>query len=229
MPLLGQAAMLLSFDVAAEAIAEHDAWHTHEHLPERLAIPGFLRGSRWVALAGQPRYFVMYEVATLGTLTSAAYRERLNNPTPWTSKMMAHYRNMRRAFCTVTGSFGHGIGYAGLLIRFKPVASAEAPMRTWLTTELLPQLPAQAGIGSMHLLESAVMPEMTNEQRIRGADAGLDWVLFATGYDVDRLGDLKRTHLGVQRLSEQGVPDVQTTTYRIHYSLSHGEVTASPR
>ncbi len=46
MPLLGQAAMLLSFDIAAEAIAEHDDWHTHEHLPERLAIPGFLRGMR---------------------------------------------------------------------------------------------------------------------------------------------------------------------------------------
>jgi len=46
MPLLAQAAMLLSFDVAREAIRQHDDWHTHEHLPERLSIPGFLRGSR---------------------------------------------------------------------------------------------------------------------------------------------------------------------------------------
>ena len=33
MPLLGSAAMLLSFDVEADAIEEHDRWHTHEHLP----------------------------------------------------------------------------------------------------------------------------------------------------------------------------------------------------
>ena len=46
MPLLGSAAMLLSFDVHAETIEEHDRWHTHEHLPERLAIPGFRRGTR---------------------------------------------------------------------------------------------------------------------------------------------------------------------------------------
>ena len=46
MPLLGSAAMLLSFDIAPEAIEEHDRWHTHEHLPERLSIPGFLRGTR---------------------------------------------------------------------------------------------------------------------------------------------------------------------------------------
>ena len=86
MALLGNAAMLLSFDVAPDAIDEHDDWHTHEHLPERLSIPGFVRGTRWVAPEGQPRYFVMYEVEELATLASAAYLERLNNPTPWTRK-----------------------------------------------------------------------------------------------------------------------------------------------
>ena len=65
MPLLGRAAMLLGFDIAAEAVDEHDDWHTHEHLPERLAIPGFLRGTRWVAIDGAPRYAVLYEVESL--------------------------------------------------------------------------------------------------------------------------------------------------------------------
>jgi hypothetical protein len=73
MPLLGPAAMLLSFDVLPQATAEHDHWHTHEHLPERLSIPGFLRGTRWVALRGRPRYLVLYEVAGLQTLTSPPY------------------------------------------------------------------------------------------------------------------------------------------------------------
>jgi hypothetical protein len=62
MPLLGPAAMLLSFDIVPESIAEHDHWHTQEHLAERLSIPGFVRGTRWVALQGQPRYFAMCEV-----------------------------------------------------------------------------------------------------------------------------------------------------------------------
>ena len=110
MPLLGQAAMLLAFDVAAEAIDEHDDWHTHEHLPERLAIPGFLRGTRWVAVQGQPRYLVLYEVERLETLASAPYLERLNQPTPWTSKMMPHYRGMTRGLCSVAASAGAGHG-----------------------------------------------------------------------------------------------------------------------
>ena len=42
MPLLGQAAILLSFDVAPETIAEHDDWHAYEHPPNGLAIPCFM-------------------------------------------------------------------------------------------------------------------------------------------------------------------------------------------
>ena len=132
MPLLGKAAMLLSFDIVPEAIAEHDDWHTHEHLPERLSIPGFLRGSRWVALQGRPRYFVMYEVKELAVLTSAAYLERLNNPSPWTSKMMKHYRGMTRGLCTIAGGYGSGLGQAGLLLRFKPAPGPESSLREWL-------------------------------------------------------------------------------------------------
>ena len=78
--------MLLSFDVTPEAISEHDDWHTHEHLPERLSIPGFLRGTRWVALHGEPRYVVLYEVEELATLSAPAYLKRLNEPSAWTSK-----------------------------------------------------------------------------------------------------------------------------------------------
>ena len=97
MPLLGKAAMLLSFDVVDEAIPEHDDWHTHEHLEERLSIPGFVRGTRWVSLDGKPRYFVMYEVERLATLQSEAYLERLRQkPTPWTLKMRALFKSMTR-------------------------------------------------------------------------------------------------------------------------------------
>jgi hypothetical protein len=224
MSLLGKAAMLLSFDVAAEAIAEHDHWHTHEHLPERLSIPGFLRGTRWVALLGQPRYFVMYEVSHLGTLTSEAYLQRLNNPTPWTSKIMAHYQGMRRGFCSVTASFGLGVGYVGLLIRFKPSPASEVPLRNWLTGQLLPHLPSRVGLGSVHLLEGALTPQMTSEQRIRGADTAVDWAILATGYNLDAVAELSTADLNVQNLTEQGATDVQQATYRMDYSVCQGEV-----
>ena len=226
MSLLGQAAMLLIFDVVPKAIPEHDDWHTHEHLPERLSIPGFIRGSRWVALHGQPRYFVIYEVEQLATLTSEAYLERLNNPTAWTSKMMPFYRGMTRGFCSVTGSFGSGIGHVGVLMRFKPATGAESSLRKRLLQDILPQLSSRPGIASVHLFEGALTPKMTNEQRMRGTDAGVDWALFLTAYNQDALASLIQARLGNASLEENGAIGIVDATYRMEYSLTDREVDA---
>ena len=219
MPLLGPAAMLLSFDVLPQAVAEHDHWHTHEHLPERLAIPGFLRGTRWVALQGAPRYVVLYEVAGLQVLSSPAYLERLNQPSPWTARIMPHYRDMRRGFCTVSGSFGLGLGHVATLLRFKPADGAADSLRHWLAQQLLPTLPGQPGLGGAHLLEGAATPVMTTEQRIRGADAAIDWAVLVSGYAQAALGDLALLGLAHSALEAHGARDIDEALYRLDYTL----------
>lgn len=226
MPLLGQAAMLLTFDVEQPAIAEHDDWHTHEHLPERLAIPGFLRGTRWIAVRGAPRYAVLYEVDRLETLESANYLERLNNPTPWTSKMMIHYRAMSRGLCSVARSCGLGMGHFALLVRFKPAPDASRSVVEWLAEDVMPRACARPGLGSLHLLQGALAPAMTSEQRIRGADSGVDWALLATGYDQGALADLERNELSAENLGAHGASSVVSALYRGAYSLSADEVDA---
>ena len=47
MALLGKAAIAMWWDMAAHWRAEFEDWHSHEHFPERMGIPGFRRGSRW--------------------------------------------------------------------------------------------------------------------------------------------------------------------------------------
>lgn len=224
MALPGKAAMLLSFDVEPEAIGEHDDWHTHEHMPERLSISGFMRGSRWVALSGAPRYFVMYEVAELGVLDSAAYLERLNNPTPWTTRMMAHYRGMTRGLCRVVDSFGLGIGQAALLLHFTPAPGEQALTDQWLTRHLLPELVSRPGLASAHLFESALAPPMTGEQSIRGKDAAVSWALVVTGYRPETVASISEQELSAEQFAQHHAAqgDVRGI-YRLEYSLTDRE------
>jgi len=224
MALLGKAAMILSFDIVPEAIDEHDNWHNHEHLPERQSIPGFLRGSRWVSLGGPPKYFVMYEVSELATLASAPYLERLNNPSPWTARMMVHYRNMNRGFCRLTDSYGLGLGRVGLLIRCSPAPGRETQLREWLAEKLLPCLPAQPGLTSAHLLEAALTPEATTEQRIRGKDSGLDWVVLVTGFNPENVASLSTSELSIEQLEQHGAVAAHSGLYQMDYSLSDREL-----
>ncbi len=224
MALLGKAAMVLSFDVAPDAVDEHDDWHTHEHFPERLSIPGFLRGTRWIAQQGQPRYFVMYEVDELATLASAAYLERLNNPSPWTAKMMTRYRGMTRGFCTITDSFGVGVGQAGLLIRFGPARERGPQLHEWLLENELPRLPAAPGLASAHMLKAALTPQMTSEQRIRGGDAVVALALLVTGYSVESVTGLFQTRLCEERFQRHGASGYAGCVYQMAYTLTNREL-----
>lgn len=94
------------WDIAPNMKSEFEGWHSHEHMPERLAIPGFLRDTRWIALSGRPSYFVLYEAAKLATITRGPYLERLNNPTPVAPRpqsgfhLPANHRHHLRACCS---------------------------------------------------------------------------------------------------------------------------------
>ena len=91
MALPGRAAVAMWWNMAAERREEFEHWHSHEHFLERMGIKGFLRGSRWSSADGAGNgegFFVLYELEDYETLTSEGYLERLNNPTPWSTKMM---------------------------------------------------------------------------------------------------------------------------------------------
>jgi len=82
MGLLGKGVLAIWNGIAPEAEEDFVAWHVREHIPERLALPGFLRGRRYVALDGFPKYFNFYETTTADDLSSAAYRARsMRRPT----------------------------------------------------------------------------------------------------------------------------------------------------
>jgi hypothetical protein len=197
--MLGGAAVAMWWDVAPEVRAEWEHWHSTEHMPERLSIPGFLRGTRWVARSGEPSYFVLYEVAELATITAGVYLERLNHPTPWSLKMMPHHRNMVRSLCAVRAGWGGGVPQLLATIRFTPKS-------------VLPKLPRGQGLTGAHLLQSQPMPgAQTTEQKIRGGDASADWVMLVGGYDADALAPTP-------------LPEGVVGFYRPAYSLSAGEI-----
>ena len=76
-------------NVAPGREAEFEEWFQHEHLQERLGVPGFVLGRRYEAVRGDRRYFNFYVTRSADVLDSADYRARLNNPTPMTRLVMS--------------------------------------------------------------------------------------------------------------------------------------------
>lgn len=225
----GQAAMILSFDVEEAVQPEHDEWHSQEHLPERLAIPGFERGSRWTALSGAPRYFVLYEVHALEVLESPAYQARLNNPSPWTTRMMPAYRGMRRGLCRLRATAGQGLGGFALLLRFGTGGGQAAALNEWLAAELLPSLASRAGLVAARWYEAGLQAQLTAEQRLRGADGSVDNALFVTGYDRAALTALTEGELAAAALEARGAVGCSVGIYQLGHVLTAGEAPSVAR
>lgn len=225
MPLLGQAAVAMWWTIRPEQRAVFGEWHSHEHFPERMSIPGFRRGSRWSG--DKDAFFVLYELDQYETLTSNGYLTRLNAPTPWSKKMMPHHLNMVRSQCRIVASFGGGIANSLATIRFTPRAEGEADLRQMLAGLLL-NLPSRPGLTGAHLLVTdtpkAVGP--TTEQRIRGADRTADWIVLLSGYEPQIVSDTVSDDFSASKLRDFGAADIIDDQYTLALAMTPHDVTA---
>lgn len=225
MPILGTAAVAMWWTIEPAHLAEFGDWHAHEHFPERLGIPGFRRGSRWSGVENPGRHFVMYELDSYGVLTSPAYRARLDNPTPWSTKMMPHHLGMMRSQCRAAAS--HGSGIAGFLstVRLSPAKGAATSLAGGLK-DILASLPNQAGFTGAHLLvtQNPDADSLTTEQKIRGGDTTADWIVLVSGYDPLAVREGVETLLGATTLVSLGADDqVAAEHFRLAFSLTSSE------
>lgn len=208
-------ALIAWHDIEAGREAEYLDWHSHEHMKERLAIPGFLQGRRYSVVGSGPQFLVLYVVINPDVFSSQTYLERLNHPSDWTQQVMPVLRNMNRSLCRVEASSGLGAGGCLQAIRFSPELGREAHLRGALTSEAQ-SLAHQKGLCAAHLLiadrDRSRIP--TRETVLRsGQDAVADWVLVVEGYDEaavaqDRTGLLRESGAGL---------DITSNLYRMDH------------
>ena len=106
-------------DIKEEMRDEFIQWHSIEHLPERVSIPGFISGQRWYGEHASPQYLTTYVTQNTEVLTSDAYIQRLNDPTPWTLKTVAAFRHTCRAAGEVMWEYGSKKGYGGHILAIR--------------------------------------------------------------------------------------------------------------
>ncbi|MDP6389795.1 MAG: hypothetical protein QF654_07885 [Alphaproteobacteria bacterium] len=232
MALIGKGVMAFWHDIAEDTEADFLHWHTYEHMPERVGIPGFRRGRRYVAVGSGPKYFTFYETESLATLTSKAYLDRLDDPTPWTQRSVSNFRNSTRTLCTVLASYGHGEGAAMLTVRFSSAEGEDEALRGRLADTLFPELARRPGLIGAHLIrgDEAASRTETGEKALRATpDEVADWVAMIEAIEPELLADLRRAELSDDSLAAQGATDLAAGVYRLHCALGEDELRAAGR
>jgi hypothetical protein len=220
--LLGAAVVAIWNDVAPEGLDQFYEWHNHEHMPERVGIPGFLRGRRYIAVRGAPEFFTLYEATGTDVLAGSHYLERLNNPTPLTRRVIPKYfRNMVRGVCEVRFSVGVGEGGWLITLRFAAEAGREAELSRYLAS-VLPSIHEMPTILSVHLCVADVHASTieTSERKSHGA-AVPQWLVMIEGATPDGV-DAACDRLLACELTQHGAkPGMQRGLYQLQISLTH--------
>lgn len=171
------------------------AWHTREHLPERLAIPGFVRGRRFVRTDADSCFLILYDVGSLSVLSHPSYLERLNNPTDWTRATLPTFRDGRRSAYRVLARAGGAQAAYAMLISARP-DSVQA-MKGEIGFELLDNWCGQPGIASIAFAEPdrAASSHETEESRRSGNRFAEALILIVEGMSEQVLRDFARNEL----------------------------------
>ncbi len=227
MALIGEGVLIIWHGITPEGDAEMIRWHDREHVAERVGIPGFLRGRRYDRADRRLEYLDLYETATVETIRSAPYVLRLNFPTPWTQRVLPHFRNTVRLGCRVVATAGRGQGGALVSVRARPAAARADELAGWLHDVAPAALLDRTGVVGVHLLRT--VPETTRvrtaEGKLKGGEVGAaeepwPWVLLVETGGVDVAQALAERELAPAGLVGQGAaPDVQTVVHRLQLSM----------
>jgi hypothetical protein len=221
MSLSGLGVIAIWNDITDEGRANFYEWHDREHIPERVGIPGFLRGRRYIALSGTPEYFTLYEVRDKSVLTGADYLTRLNSPTEWTTRSVQHFRNTSRSLCDVELSLGAGSGGFIGTIRFDCEPGRDPEILKTISGAILPEITRAPAISAAHICraDESASNVKTAEQRGRAANMIPRWVLMVEGATREAVEHALSTYLGPVTLTDLGAPDALRGIYSLQFDL----------
>lgn len=206
-------------DARPDREADFNEWYNREHMNERCGVPGFINGRRYRAISGTPRYMALYDLRDADVLDSPAYRAALDNPSPWTRRIMPIFDGIIRSQFVIRHRAGGGHGAVALSIRAACRGLPEAGFGSWLGDTVLPAILDRPGIVSARYLETASgdAAASNTESALRGqADQIADWAVIVEGSDPASVRAACREPLSRAALRARGAgKNVRIGTYRL--------------
>jgi hypothetical protein len=191
--------------IPAEIEDDFNKWYNTQHVPERLAIPGFQQAARYTSLKGEPKYLALYELEDAKVLETPEYQKLGANPNDWDRRILPQLQVQARTIYERMFTCGEAPPeHAPFLwaVRLDIATEVEAEFNEWYNVDHLPKLAAVPGVycarryrrlagnGTKYL----ALYELANEQ-VTNTDA---WSKAAyTGWTLKILPYLKpQIHLG---------------------------------
>jgi hypothetical protein len=208
--------LALWMDVAPDQEDEVTEWYIREHIPDRIAVPTYVRARRFKARHGAG-YVAIYDATSVTGLSHPGYLALLGNISEWGLRMRGAFSGTARGTFRCLASVAAGEGSSIATLRFR-ASGAEA--RAAIAKDLVPRIAAARGMVAAEMWTTA--PEeraRMDALRITGkADTHVDDVLLIEGTSPAAIDAVLATL--TPELASRGAADVVTGTYAYQYGIS---------
>lgn len=220
--MIGAGALAIWFDVDSADQPQLDAWYPRQHLPERLGVPGFLRGRRYTRATEAPIFFTLYETQDATVLSSEPYLARLNDPTEWTRRVLPTFRTMvRNAYRLMGSGPADAVTPHLLTVRIKPDSGRGPAVSEWLQRDGVRVVSALYGVAAcgFYVSETAGTGVMTEERKLVGGDVVAASPFLALCELTDARAELALRDFW-QTWARRVAAEVTVDVYRLLYGLA---------
>ena len=179
--------------IDAEAEDDYNAWYEREHMFERVEVPGIRRARHYQTVSGAPKFFTYFELDAPSVVSSGVYLEQSNNSSPWTQRILPHFRDVNRTASRVVRRLGRGFGAAAMTIRFALIDGEDADLAALLAGTFLPSIVERPGIiaGQLWQVDRDASSQPGKDRELRpDEDAISDLTLFVEGSGIESLQTL---------------------------------------
>src|SRR5688572_8684723 len=180
--MIGSALLAIRSDVPPKSENDYLRWLTREHALERVTTDGFMATRVFRAENVEVcRYLIVYELDDARALDGPDYVRKLNNPTPWSQRIMPLLKNFVRGGGPIVARAGTGEGSFVMPIIVDAIpAKAQA---------IVDALAVEDGVCGVRLMQTdqAKTGVATREKTMRQKDEAFVGLLLVDGLDADAL------------------------------------------
>jgi hypothetical protein len=204
-------------EIGNDDLMDYRAWLTQEHIADRIRLPGFLSMRLFASPQDECAHFFLYLTESVDVLKGAGYRAVLDNPSPWTRRIMPRFGPFDRALGEQALKLGSGFGSHVLVSRIRTGSAPATPAALqpalrglldirdvvaarWLVTDRAvtgaasQEKTMRSSVGHEGRFDALLVVEATSESGAAAAQVALEPAL-RTG-----LGDLESWDSSVRRV-----------------------------
>jgi hypothetical protein len=106
-------------DISQEDLPDYRQWIIKEHIADRIFSPGFLGARFCTSITDEKSHFFLYATEDKNVFKNPPYLHILNNPSPWTNRIMPKFGPFDRALGEQLLKLGNGYGAYMMVSRIK--------------------------------------------------------------------------------------------------------------